>query len=325
MKQRMVSGIQPSGNLHIGNYLGAIRQWVDLQEKYDLFLFVADLHAITTPQDPDDLRRRTIEIAKLYLAAGIDPIKTTIFVQSHIPEHAQLGWVLNTIARMGDMEKMTQFKNKTESQGERASVGLFDYPVLMAGDILMYDAEKVPVGDDQVQHVELTRTLARRFNKRFGELFIVPQPLVRKEGARIMALDNPLKKMSKSASSEYSYISLMDTPEQARKKIMKAVTDSGSEIVYSDEKPALKNLINVHALLGNTTVEQVVLKFTGKQYSEFKQSLADQVCDFLVDFQKKYNGFSDETVWGILAAGAKRAQPIAQTKLAEVYRLVGLR
>ncbi|MEI8103605.1 MAG: tryptophan--tRNA ligase, partial [Candidatus Moraniibacteriota bacterium] len=262
MKQRMVSGIQPSGNLHIGNYLGAIRQWVDLQEEYDLFLFVADLHAITTPQDPDDLRRRTIEIAKLYLAAGIDPAKTTIFVQSHIPEHAQLGWILNTIARMGDLEKMTQFKNKTESQGERAGVGLFDYPVLMAGDILMYDAEKVPVGDDQVQHVELTRTLARRFNKRFGslrrgdseasEVFIVPQPLTKKEGARIMALDNPVRKMAKSASSEYNYIALMDTPEQARKKIMKAVTDSGSEILYSDDKPALKNLINIYALLGNT-------------------------------------------------------------------------
>jgi tryptophanyl-tRNA synthetase len=365
MKQRMVSGIKPSGDLHIGNYLGAIRQWVALQEEYDLFLFVADLHAITVPQDPDELRRRTIEIAKVYLAADLDPAKTTLFVQSHIPEHAQLGWILNTITKNGDLTKMTQFKDKSgfdletleeavqyqdtpsikrrlfeiKEQFSSVGVGLFDYPVLMAGDILMYDAQKVPVGEDQVQHVELTRTLARRFNKRFGDdrFFTIPQPLIQGEGApartatqsvaggRIMALDNPEKKMSKSATSEYSYIALMDTPEQARKKIMKAVTDSGSEIVYRDDKPALKNLINIFALLGNTTTDAVVKQFTGSGYADFKKALADVVCDFLTDFQTKYQSLSDETVRDILQAGAKKAQPIAQEKLAAVYRLVGLR
>ena len=345
MKQRMVSGIKPSGDLHIGNYLGAIKQWLPLQEEFDLFLFIADLHAITVPQNPEDLRRRTIEIAKVYLAAGIDPTKTTMFIQSHVPEHAQLGWILNTITKNGDLTKMTQFKDKSgidlediesqvasveemrrwKEQFNSVGVGLFDYPVLMAGDILLYDAQRVPVGDDQSQHVELTRTLARRFNKRFGEIFIAPQPLLHKEGARIMALDNPAKKMSKSATSEYSYIALMDTLEQARKKIMKAVTDSGSEIVYRDDKPALKNLINIFALLGNTTADAVVEQFTGKQYSEFKASLADVVCDFLTEFQQKYQSFSDETVQDILTAGAAKARPIAEAKLAQVYRLMGLR
>lgn len=324
MKKRMVSGIQPSGDLHIGNYLGAIRQWIGMQEEFELTLFVADLHAITVPQDPEDLRRRTIEIAKIYLAAGIDPAKTTIFVQSHIPEHTELGWILNTITRMGDLEKMTQFKDKTgEGVRETAGVGLFDYPVLMAGDILMYDAEFVPVGDDQVQHIELTRTLARRFNKKFGETFVTPQPLLQKEGARIMALDNPGKKMSKSATSESSFITLNDDPKKVRKKIMKAVTDSGIEIVYSDEKPALKNLINIHALFSGKTVNEVERLYEGKGYADFKQGVADTVCGFLEDFQKKYAAISDGEVLDILREGAERVRPLARKKIQEVKRAVG--
>ena len=353
---RIFSGIQPSGNLHIGNYLGAIKQWIDLQQTYETIFCVVDLHAITVPQDPDELRRRTIEIAKIYLAAGIDPNRSTLFVQSHVHEHAELGWILNTIARMGDLEKMTQFKDKIgikvshlgeiarnwsedisktkedilneiwnndSRKIETAGVGLFDYPVLMAADILLYDIAAVPVGDDQVQHVELARTLARRFNKRFGETFIVPEAKVQKEGARIMGLDNPMKKMSKSASSEYNYIALMDDPEAAKKKIMKAVTDSGSEILYADDKPALKNLINIYALLGGVSTEEVVTRYTGKGYADFKRDLADIVARFLVGFQEKFRAISDEEALRILRNGARRARETASCKMREVREKIG--
>lgn len=319
----MISGIQPSGNLHIGNYLGAIQQWIKLQDEFDVTLFVADLHAITVPQKPEELRQRTLEIAKIYLAAGLDPTKVTIFIQSHVPEHAELCWILNTVARMGDLEKMTQFKDKSGENRETAGVGLFDYPVLMAGDILMYDAELVPVGEDQVQHIELTRTLGRRFNKKFGETFKIPQPLLQKEGARIMSLDNPAKKMSKSAESEYNYIALNDDPEKARKKIMKAVTDSGTEIVYRDDKPALKNLINIYSLLSGQSTSEVENLYVGKGYADFKQGLGDAVTAFLEDFQKKYAAVSDERVLEVLREGAERVRPLAQKKMREVKQRVG--
>ncbi|HMN19190.1 MAG TPA: tryptophan--tRNA ligase, partial [Candidatus Moranbacteria bacterium] len=245
MKKRIFSGVQPSGNLHIGNYLGAIKNWVDLQDEYESIFCVVDLHAITVPQDPEKLRRKTLEIAKIYLAAGIDPQKSTIFVQSQVPEHSELMWLLNTVAKMSELEKMTQFKDKSQKEGrEGASLGLFAYPVLMAADILLYDTEIVPVGEDQKQHVELARDLAKRFNHRFGETFVVPQAHIRQEGMRIMGLDDPTKKMSKSASSEYNYIALMDDADTIRRKIKKAVTDSGSEISYGEEKPALRNLLN---------------------------------------------------------------------------------
>lgn len=324
MKKRIVSGIKPSGDLHIGNYLGAIAQWTKLQDEYDVTIFIADLHAITVPQNPEDLRRRTIEIAKIYLAAGIDPLKATIFIQSQIHEHSELCWILNTLTRMGDLDKMTQFKDKAgEDNRETAGVGLFDYPVLMAGDIMMYDAELVPVGDDQVQHIELARTIGRRFNKKFGETFVIPQPLLRKDGARIMALDNPMKKMSKSSASENSYIALNDEPEKARKKIMKAVTDSGTEIVYTEEKPALKNLISIHALFSGKTTEEIEAMYVGKGYADFKTGLADVVCDFLEDFQAKYKAISDEDVMRIVREGAEKVRPLAQKKIQEVKKLVG--
>jgi tryptophanyl-tRNA synthetase len=322
-RKRMISGIKPSGDLHIGNYLGAIQQWIKLQEEFDVTLFVADLHAITVPQDPEGLRRRTLEIAKIYLAAGLDPSKVTIFVQSHLPEHAELCWILNTVARMGDLEKMTQFKDKSGENRETAGVGLFDYPVLMAGDILMYDAELVPVGEDQVQHIELTRTLGRRFNKKFGDTFKIPQPLLQKEGARIMALDNPAKKMSKSAESEYNYIALNDDPEKARKKIMKAVTDSGTEIVYRDDKPALKNLINIYSLFSGKSTSEVESLYAGKGYADFKRGLGDMVAEFLEGFHKKYAAISDERVLEVLREGAERVRPLAQKKMREVKQRVG--
>jgi tryptophanyl-tRNA synthetase len=388
MKQRLFSGIQPSGNLHIGNYLGAIRQWILLQDEYEAFFSVVDLHAITVPQDPAELRQKTLEIVKIYLAAGIDPSKATLFVQSQVAEHTELMWILNTITKNGDLTKMTQFKSKSgfqigfddfeeqlknlsnpgmlrdsfaqaEIQGSESldvnsfqrglstlaesllrdfseiklrfnsvGVGLFDYPVLMAADILLYDTAVVPVGEDQVQHVELTRTLARRFNDRFpgragGETFTVPEPRVMKEGARIMGLDDPTKKMSKSAASIYNYIALQDDPELARKKIMKAVTDSGSEIAYQDSKPALKNLINIYSLLGDESPESIVARYAGKGYVDFKRDLADVVAVFLTEFQAKLAAISDDEALRVLHEGAERARAVASAKMKDVREKVG--
>lgn len=342
MKHRVFSGIQPSGNLHIGNYLGAIKQWVGMQDRSEAFFCIVDLHAITVPQDPETLRKRTLEIAKMYLAAGIDPSKATLFVQSQVREHAELGWILNTVTKNGDLTKMTQFKDKSgvdfegmkggvdiaklQSWKERfnsVSVGLFDYPVLMAADILLYDTAVVPVGDDQVQHVELARTLARRFNKRFGETFAVPEAKIERESARIMGLDDPQKKMSKSASSEYNSIALLDDPETARKKIMKAVTDSGSDIVYADEKPALRNLINIYSLFGELSTDEVVARYDGKGYAQFKDGLADVTAHFLSEFQKKFFALSDEETGDILKRGADRARMLACEKMRTVRERVG--
>ena len=323
-KQRIFSGIQPSGNLHIGNYLGAIKQWVELQDSHDEILCVVDLHAITVSQNPEDLRRRTVEIAKIYLAAGIDPDRATLFVQSHVKEHAELGWILTTIARMGELERMTQFKDKSQKgESSNSGAGLFAYPALMAADILLYDTEVVPVGKDQLQHVELARDLAERFNRKFGQTFVVPQGKLSKEGALILGLDNPVKKMSKSASSEYNYIALMDDPEVAKKKIMKAVTDSGSEILYADDKPALKNLINIYSLLGALSTEEVVARYAGKGYAEFKQDLAEVVAQFLAGFQEKFRAISDGEALRILRDGAEKAREMASRKMHEVREKVG--
>ncbi len=321
-RHRMFSGVQPSGRIHLGNYLGAIKQWVELQDGYEAIFCVVDLHAITVPQNSEELRRKTLEVVKIYLALGVDPKKARIFVQSQVPEHSELAWILNTIARLGDLEKMTQFKDKS-GERETAGVGLYDYPVLMAADILLYDTEVVPVGEDQVQHIELTRTLARRFNKRFGETFVVPQSKVMKEGARIMGLDDPMKKMSKSAASEYNYIALDDDPDLARKKIMKAVTDSGSTITFSDERPGLKNLINIYAILASTFPEEVEKKYTGKGYAEFKRDLADLVVAFLEEFQKKYTAISDQDASDALARGREFVLTIAQQKMLQVKEKVG--
>lgn len=371
--QRLFSGIQPSGNLHLGNYLGAIKQWVELQDSYEAFFCVVDLHAITVPQDPAELRKKILEIAKIYLAAGVNPEKSTIFIQSHVAGHAELGWILNTIARVGELKRMTQYKDKSETasldvykknlsiiedhlvevnnkesfsrdeylglakdfrlgiekpllqaleEGE-VGVGLFDYPVLMAADILLYDTAVVPVGEDQKQHVELTRDLADRFNNRFGETFVVPEPLITREGARIMGLDDPMKKMSKSAASEYNYIALTDDAETVRRKIKKAVTDSGSEIVYSDEKPALKNLINIYTLLSGKSTSEIESMYAGKGYGDFKTDLAEVVVNFLIPFQERLNAISDEAVLAVLRAGAEKAKKLSEQKIKSVYKKVG--
>ena len=325
MSKRLFSGIQPSGNLHLGNYLGAIKQWIDLQNDHEAIFCIVDLHAITVPQDPVVLRKKTLEIAKIYLAVGIDPSKATLFVQSHVREHTELAWILNTIARLGDLEKMTQFKDKSvKSDKETVGVGLFDYPVLMAADILLYDTAVVPVGEDQLQHVELARTLARRFNERFGETFVVPESKITKEGARIMGLDDPTKKMSKSALSEYNYIALTDDADRVRKKIKKAVTDSGTEIVYADDKPALKNLINIYTLLSEKSPQVVVEMYRGKGYSDFKNDLAEVIVNFLAPFQERLQNISDDEVFAILTSGATQAQALAQQKMHTVRERIGL-
>ncbi|MFZ2187086.1 MAG: tryptophan--tRNA ligase [Candidatus Moraniibacteriota bacterium] len=355
MSKRLFSGIQPSGNLHLGNYLGAIKQWVELQESNEAIFCIVDLHAITVPQDPAELRKKILEIAKVYLAAGIDPQKATLFIQSHVKEHAELGWILNTITKNGDLTKMTQFKDKSgiseievdakdevgKERGEAAEmynrenrqwkerfnsvgVGLFDYPVLMAADILLYDTELVPVGKDQMQHIELARDLAKRFNKRFGETFVIPEGKLSKEGALIMGLDDPMKKMSKSAPSEYNYIALTDNAETVRKKIKKAVTDSGSEIVYSDEKPALKNLINIYMLLSGKSTGDIQVMYRGKGYGDFKNDLAEVIVNFLTPFQERLSGIPDEEVLAVLKSGAEKARSLAGVKMKQVSERVGL-
>lgn len=324
MQKRLFSGVQPSGNLHLGNYLGAIKQWVELQNEYEAIFCIVDLHAITVPQDPTELRRKTLEVVKIYLAAGIDPSQSTLFIQSQVKEHTELAWILNTIARLGDLEKMTQFKDKSaKSEKETVGVGLFDYPVLMAADILLYDTAVVPVGKDQMQHIELARTLAKRFNDKFGETFVIPEGKLSEEGALIMGLDDPTKKMSKSAASEYNYIALTDDAETVRRKIKKAVTDSGSEIIYSDSKPALKNLINIYSLLSDKKTEVIVADYKGRGYSDFKNDLAEVIINFLVPFQERLQNISDEKVLAILRDGANHASVLAEQKMLEVKKKMG--
>ena len=322
--ERVFSGVQPSGVLHIGNYLGAIKNWLDLQNDYQCIFCVVDLHAITIPQEPKELLKKTIEVAKIYLAAGIDPKKSTIFVQSHVKEHAELTWFLNTITRIPELERMTQFKDKVKEQKSEVNMGLFDYPVLMAADILLYKTAVVPVGEDQVQHIELARDLAQRFNNRFGEIFVVPKPMVRKEGARIMGLDDPAKKMSKSAASAYNYIALTDSPDSIREKIKKAVTDSGKEIKYGPDKPALSNLLTIFSLLVDKPGVEVEQKYQGKSYAEFKNDLAEVVVEFLKPFQEKYSALDDGEVLKILRDGAKKIQPIAAQTVSEVKKAMGI-
>lgn len=324
-KKRIFSGIQPSGDLHIGNYVGAISQWVEMQTQYDCVFCVVDYHAITVKQDPKILKKKIIEIAKIYLASGIDPKKSIIFQQSSITAHTELTWILNsTSTRMSDLYKMTQFKEKAGKGQENVSVGLFDYPVLMASDILLYNTDIVPVGKDQSQHVELARDLAVRFNNQYGQTFKIPESKLRKEGAIIMGLDDPSKKMSKSAKSEYNRIALTDKPDEAVKKIMRAVTDSGKDIIFDPaKKPAISNLLTIYSILANERIKDIERMYAGKGYGEFKKGLADIVRKFLIEFQVKYTEISDSTVRRILDEGALKADAIASKKLKEVKSKIG--
>jgi len=324
--QKVFSGVQPTNNLHLGNYLGAIKNWVELSRQggYESIFCIVDLHAITVKQEPNTLRQNVLNVAKTYLALGIDPGKSTIFVQSHIKEHAELAWILNTIAKLSELERMTQFKDKAKQHKENINMGLFGYPVLMAADILLYDTEVVPVGEDQKQHVELTRDLANRFNSLFGKTFVEPEALIKKEGARIMGLDDPTKKMSKSAASPNNYIALLDSPAVAAKKISRAITDSGSEIKSGANKPALTNLLTIYSLLSGESVKEIEKEYAGKQYSDFKKGLTEVVTNFLTNFQTKFNALDDTKVKAILEDGAKKAGAIAQSKMKDVKTKMGL-
>jgi tryptophanyl-tRNA synthetase len=322
--KRAVSGVQPTNNLHLGNYLGAIKNWVELQNSYDSLYCIVDLHAITIKQDPKVLRQNVLNVAKAYLALGIDPNKSTIFVQSQVPQHAELAWILNTITKMSWLERMTQFKDKASQHEENINVGLFDYPVLMAADILLYNPEVVPVGEDQKQHIEFTHDLAMKFNYEYGETFTNPQPLINKVGARIMGLDDPSKKMSKSATSANNYIALLDSPEVAAKKISRAVTDSGSTIESGKDKPALTNLLTIYSLLSGQSIKNIEKEYIGKGYADFKKGLTKVVTEFLSDFQAKFNALDDNKVKSILEEGNKKARALAEKKMVDVKTKIGL-
>ena len=323
--QTLFSGVQPSGTLHIGNYIGAISQWLEMQKNYNCIFCVVDYHSITVPQDPKVLRQKIIEITKIYLASGIDPDRATIFLQSDISAHAELTWLLNcTSARTGDLSKMIQFKEKAKNKKQNVSIGLYDYPVLMASDILLYDTDVVPVGEDQVQHVELTRDLAQRFNRDYGEIFKIPEILVKEEGARIMGLDDPNKKMSKSADNELNYISLIEDPQKAAKKIKKATTDSGAEIKYNPKKkPGISNLLVIYSLLAERSIQELEKQYQNRGYGEFKKDLGEVVKNFLTDFQKKYNQITNSQVKQILRDGADKVKPQAEKKLEQARKKVG--
>ncbi|MFE5663893.1 tryptophan--tRNA ligase [Streptomyces niveus] len=328
-RPRALSGIQPTaGSFHLGNYLGAIRQYVALQETHDAFYMVVDLHAITIPQEPADLRANTRLAAAQLLAAGLDPQRCTLFIQSHVPEHAQLGWVMNCLTGFGEASRMTQFKDKSARQGaDRATVGLFTYPILQVADILLYQADSVPVGEDQRQHVELTRDLAERFNTRFGSTFTVPKPHIVKEVAKIYDLQDPSIKMSKSASTPKGLVNLLDDPKATAKKIKSAVTDTGSEIRFDAEaKPGISNLLTIFSTLTGTGVADLEKRYEGKGYGALKVDLAEVMVDFVTPFRSRTQEYLDdpETLDSILAEGAEKARTVAAETLAQAYDRIGL-
>ena len=326
---RVLSGIQPTADsYHLGNYLGALRNWADLQDGYEPFFFIANLHSLTVEFDPKVLRRRTYVAAAQLIAAGVDPERSAIFVQSHLPEHAELAWVMECLTGFGEARRMTQFKDKSAKGGEGASsVGLFAYPVLMAADILLYRPQYVPVGEDQRQHLELTRDLAQRFNSRYKKTFRVPEPYILKETAKIYDLQDPTSKMSKSASSPNGLVDMLDEPSVTAKKIRSAVTDSGSEVRFDEEeKPGVSNLLRIYSALTDTPIDKLEDEYAGKGYGDFKKDLADVVVEFVTPFRDRTRELMDDQghLDAILASGAERARGVARRTLADVYDRVGL-
>ncbi len=323
---RIFSGIQPSGNLHIGNYVGAISQWLELEKENDALFCIVDLHAITIPQDPKVLREKSREAAAIYIACGIDPQKSHIFIQSENPDHPYLAWLLNCITPFGQLERMTQFKDKSTKQKEGATAGLFDYPVLMAADILLYQTDEVPVGEDQKQHIELTRDLALKFNSKYGEVLTVPAPRISSDLGRIMSLQDPTSKMSKSDDNLNGAIFLLDSHEVARDKIMRAVTDSEGEVGYGEGRAALSNLLNIYSVVSGIEVQEIVNKYKGQGYGEFKRDLGDVIVEFLEPFQARYQELmSDpEQLDLILAEGCEYARGISSQTLSQVKERMGV-
>jgi tryptophanyl-tRNA synthetase len=322
--KRILSGIKPSGELNIGGYGGALHQFINFQHNFECFFFVPDLHAVTVPQDPKELFQRSKDIAAFYIAAGIDPKKATIFIQSHVPAHVELGWIMETQAHFGELSRMTQFKEKSEGK-DVVSSALFTYPALMAADILIYQATHVPVGEDQKQHLEITRDLATRFNNRFEKTFTVPEPIIQSIGSRIMGLDDPTKKMSKSNPNRNSYVLLLDSPDDIRKKLAKAVTDSDMIVRYDwENKPAVSNLIEIYSVFSGDPIEAIERIYEGQGYGGFKKDLAEVIIEKLVPIQEHYKEIIDsEELNNILKEGALKAAEVAKETLLKAKRAMG--
>ena len=324
-KKTLLSGIQPSGKLGIGNYLGAIKNWVKLQDEYNCIFLIVDLHALTLKQVPADLRARCYSYVAQYIACGIDPTKNIVAMQSHIPAHTQLMWIFSNLSYMGEMQRMTQFKDKVKNM-ENINVGLFSYPILMASDILIYQADLVPVGADQKQHLELARNIAQRFNNQYSDTFPIPEPYIPETGSRIMSLQDPDKKMSKSDDNDHNVLGLLDSPDMIVKKIKRAVTDSGSTIQYDEDRPGLANLLNIYSALSGDSIKDIESKFEGKMYSEFKKDLAEVVVESLNPIQNKYNELINDKAYltEVLSEGAEKASRIAFKTIRKVYKKSGL-
>ena len=326
-RKRVLSGIQPSGEPHIGNLIGAIAHWVADQEKYENYFCIVDQHAITVDYDPEVLRANTRLMAAVLLAAGIDPERSVLFVQSHVPEHTELTWLLTCVTPMGWLQRMTQFKDKAGGRDEAIGTGLFAYPVLMAADILIYQADAVPVGEDQKQHVELARDIANRFNNRFGKVFTAPEPLIRPVGGRVMGLDDPTRKMSKSETGKYHAIGLLDDPKVIRRKLARAVTDSERDIVFNPQRPGLFNLLTIYQALSGRSEEEIEARFQGKGYGDLKGELADLVIESLAPLQEKYREITADPHYldGILEQGAGKASPVVERTMDRVRAVMGFR
>lgn len=324
-KKIIFSGAQPSGKLTLGNYLGAIQNWVKLQEEYDCHYCVVDLHAITVPQEAKNLRTNVMQLLALYLASGLNPDKNTIFIQSHVSAHTELAWVLNTMTYMGELNRMTQYKEKSQKSEANLNAGLFTYPVLMAADILLYQTDLVPVGEDQKQHLELARDLAQRFNNRYSDTFKIPEPYIPKVASRIMSLQEPTKKMSKSDSNENGYILVVDDPDTIRRKIKRCVTDSIGIVKNSDEQPGIKNLISIYSKLDNKSVEEIEAMYEGKGYGDFKADVAEVIVENLRPIREKYDDLlkNKDYLETIYAQGAQKAEKTARKTLRKVYKKVG--
>ncbi|NHB45461.1 tryptophan--tRNA ligase [Helicobacter pylori] len=323
-KKRVFSGIQPTGQIHLGNYLGAIKHWVELQDEYENLFCIVNSHAITLPIEPIFLKSQTYELVKLLLACGIDPSQSGLFIQSEVDEHPALAWLLDCQVSMGEMQRMTQFKDKSLKNPKSVNVGLFNYPILMASDILLYQSDLVPVGEDQKQHLELTRNIAEKFNRDFGNCFKVPEPLIAKVGARVMGLDDPKVKMSKSHQGVNHAIFLLDEPDVIVKKIKKAATDSMGVIAFDEKREGIFNLLNIYMLLSDESPENIEERFKNKGYGDFKKELAEVVIQSLKPIQERYKEISDDEVKAVLNGGAKKARPLARATYQKAKELMGL-
>jgi tryptophanyl-tRNA synthetase len=325
-KKVIFSGIKPSGDLTLGNYLGAIKNWVKLQEQYDCYFCVVDLHAITVPQVPAELRKRTLEILAIYIASGISPEKNTLFIQSHVPTHSEASWLLTCISHMGEMSRMTQYKEKAQKSGESIGAGLFNYPILMAADVLIYGTHLVPVGKDQVQHVELARDIAERFNRLYSPTFVIPEAFMPKTGAKIMDLQDPTKKMAKSEENPNGSIQIMDPPEVIRRKISRAVTDSLGVVKYNDDQPGVKNLITILSTITGMGIEEIEAKYQGQGYAQFKTDVAEAIVSELEPIQNKVKELlnNKEYLESIYRSGAEKANYVSMKTLRKMQKKIGL-